>query len=665
MTALLSGIAVMAALGLASGLVRVRPGRAHALGASGAVAGGLIASIPLAGSLFGSKAASVSAAWASGFGHLALELDGLSGFFGLVTVLVTSSGAWFGARYLEARHPGRGPGWHWLHYNVLAASMLLVVLSRNAVLFFIAWEAMSLSSFFLVLHEAEKPAVRRAAWIYLCAAHAGTAFIMVLFLMLGAPAGSADFSAFSGASLPQGARLQVFLLALAGFGVKAGIVPLHVWLPEAHPAAPSHVSAVMSGAMLKMGVYGLLRTLCLLGPPDPAWGIIVLAAGLASALFGALHALAQQDLKRLLAYSSVENIGIVMTGVGLGLWGLSAARPAVAVLGFCGALVHTFSHALFKGGLFLCAGAVQVEAGSLEVNRLGGLWKRIPLASAAFLGASVAAAGLPPFSGFLGEWLLLRGAMETAVFAPGGDAASLLAGLAALAGLALAGGIAAACFAGTFGTAFLGEARTPRPAGAPARSSGLGWPPAVLVTVCLAAGIAGPFLFALLRPALETLIGPGDPAVLDRALAALKPDLARIGAVAASALPLAGAGLALRNRLLRNRGVREGATWDCGFSRPTPRMQFTAASFNDALLGFFRPLVRVRRSFEASGDPYPSSGSLRLGAPDWIQERVFRPALAWLHRSAPAFHRIQEGRTRVYVLYIAAALLALVLWGAG
>ena len=305
-------------------------------------------------------------------------------------------------------------GAYWFFFNGLAASMAMVAVAANGVLFLICWEVMALCSFFLVTFESEEESVQRAGWTYLVATHIGTAFLLVLFLMLGRQAGggSLDFDTFLAARGHMGAAADVlFLLALVGFGAKAGFVPFHIWLPEAHPAAPSPVSAVMSGVMLKTGIYGILRTLTFLGAPHLWWGWLLIATGLVSGIFGVLMALAQHDLKRLLAYHSVENIGIIALGLGLGVLGVAWRLPALAVLGFAGGLLHVVNHALFKGLLFMGAGSVQHATGTREIDLLGGLIKRMPWTGRTFLIGAVAICGLPPLNGFVSELLIYTGGL--------------------------------------------------------------------------------------------------------------------------------------------------------------------------------------------------------------------------------------------------------------
>ena len=288
--------------------------------------------------------------------------------------LLSAVAAVYGSEYLQVYREQKHLGASWFFFNGLVASMTLVVIARNGILFLMAWEVMALASFFLVTFEDEQPSVRQAGWIYLVATHIGTAFLLALFILLGQERGSLDFDQFTVSAGPG----LLFLLAVIGFGTKAGFMPLHVWLPEAHPAAPTHVSALMSGVMIKTGIYGLVRVLTLLGPPPMWWGWVLCGIGLCSGILGVLFALAQPDLKRVLAYSSVENVGVITLGLGLGLIGVSVGDPSLAVLGFAGGLLHVVNHALFKGLLFLGAGAVMHGAGTRDMSQLGGLLKRMP-----------------------------------------------------------------------------------------------------------------------------------------------------------------------------------------------------------------------------------------------------------------------------------------------
>jgi formate hydrogenlyase subunit 3/multisubunit Na+/H+ antiporter MnhD subunit len=539
--------------------------------------------------------------------------------------------------------------------------MVLVVVARNAVLFLSAWESMALASFSLVMFDAARPGVRRAGWIYFVAAHLGTALLLAFFAVAAARAGSLDFDAIARVAPPPGALASaLFVLALFGFGAKAGFLPLHVWLPEAHPAAPSHVSAVMSGVMVKMGIYGLLRALPWLGPPPPWWGWVLVAVGLSSGIIGVLYALAAHELKRLLAYHTVENLGIIALGLGVGLLGVSAGAPPIALLGFCGALLHVLNHGVFKSLLFLGAGAVQAAAHSTDLEHLGGLMRRMPRTGASFAVGSAAISGLPPLNGFASEFLIFVGAFTGAATLGPGFAVPMAA---AAAGLALIGGLAAACFAKAAGAVFLGEPRSSAAAQAREAPRAMAAPQLVLAALCLALGLASPWVLQAIAPAaagalaLSSGLGAGP-------LASSMAALTSVVLVGAIVLALFGALWGARSLLLSRRLVATGPTWDCGYAAPTPRMQYTASSFAAPLTQYFDGALRTEVFDTPPAGPFPERASFATKAPDRYLERGFALAFLGGARALSSALRLQNGRVQFYVLYLVAALLALVAWEA-
>ncbi len=452
-----------------------------------------------------------------------------------------------------------------------------------------------------------------------------------------------------------------FVLALVGFGTKAGLVPLHVWLPEAHPAAPSHVSAVMSGVMIKMGVYGLVRTLLILGPPPAWWGWVMISVGAVSGVLGVLMANAQRDLKRLLAFSSVENAGIICLGLGLGMLGTAADAPVTALLGYAGALLHVVNHAFFKGLLFLGAGAVASTTGTRDLERLGGLLKRMPVTGAAFLVGAVAICGLPPLNGFVSEFLVLSGGLR-ALLAPG--ASEVLTGTVAVGSLALISGLAGALFTKAFGTAFLGEPRSAEAGRAREPAASMLAPLVALAVLCAGMGFLGGLAVRLVAAPAALLAG------LDRADAAslLGPtgtSLGRVALISGAAAVLVVVLVVLRTLLLSRREVRKAVTWDCGYAKPTARMQYTASSFAAPLLGMFRRLFPSAAQSAAPTDLFPKDGRFDTDHRDAIEHGVVRPGFAAIARIASYLRRLQHGRLRWYVLYIALALVALLVWKLG
>jgi len=613
--------------------------------------------------LLGHPAESLRLPWSVPLASFSLEIDALSAFFLVAIFGLSALAAAYGGGAWRAG-PGRRGAAAWLAFNLLVASMALVVAARNGILFLFAWEMMTLASWFLVTLHHDRDEARRAGRIYLIAAHIGTAFLLVFFLGLAGVAPTLDFglSGAPAASTPAaGAFLgpsALFLLAVVGFGTKAGFMPLHMWLPEAHPAAPAHVSAVMSGVMIKMGIYGLLRMLPYLGPPPAWWGWLLIAIGLVSGILGVLYALAQHELKRLLAYHSIENIGIIAGGMGLGLLGTAYGTPFLAALGFSGALLHVWNHAMFKGLLFLGAGSVIHATGTGEIEHLGGLLRRMPWTGAAFLTGALAISGLPPLNGFVSEFLIYLGSFQAAAAAPGSMA---LAGMALIAGLALIGGLAAACFVKAFGIAFLGEPRSAR--ASEARESGvlLRAPMAILAALCLAIGLMAPWLLPLLQPALP--YGAAFPApALAAGFGTATTILTRVTAVAGLFLLLVLAAVVLRRALLARRGVRRSGTWDCGYALPTPRMQYTASSFAQPILEVFAPLLGTRVSSLKPMGLFPDKASHATETPDSFRERVVAPIAAEVARRVAPFRRIQEGRVQVYVLYIALTLVAVLVY---
>jgi hydrogenase-4 component B len=390
MTALLVALGLILAGGVLAALTQRHQRLSTGMALAGLLAGSALGLIPAVGVLVRGESLALRVPWSMPMGSFSLGLDQISAFFILPVLTLSALAGVYGASYLKAWSGKKNLGACWFFFNALIASMVLVFVARNGVLFLIAWEVMALASYFLVVFEDEKESVRQAGRTYLVATHLGTAALLILFLLLGQSSGSLDFDAL-GRAPGAGALAGVsFLLAVIGFGTKAGFMPFHVWLPEAHPASPSHVSAVMSGVMIKTGIYGLVRTITLLGPPPPWWGWTLLAIGASSGVLGVLFALAQHDLKRLLAYHSVENIGIITLGLGLGFLGLSHGNAMMAALGFAGGLLHVLNHALFKGLLFLGAGSVLHATETRELDCLGGLLKRMPSTGLSFLVGAVA-----------------------------------------------------------------------------------------------------------------------------------------------------------------------------------------------------------------------------------------------------------------------------------
>lgn len=660
MPELLIALGLLLAGGLAAIVLRPSAWRQRA-GQASAVGGALLGLEAAVRILITGRAESITAAWPMPGGSLHLVIDTLSAFFLLPVFGLTLAAAIYGRAYLSAREAADGgdAASCWFNLNLLTFGMALVTVAHDGLLFLLAWEIMALAPFFLVLFDNRTAAVRHAGWTYLAATHLGTAFLLVLFVLLGGLAGSSDFDAYPAIlrAHPELCSL-IFLLAVIGFGSKAGIVPAHVWLPEAHPAAPSHASALMSGAMIKVGIYGIVRMLTMLGPPPAWWGWLLLALGASSGVLGVLFALAQHDLKRLLAYHSVENIGIILVGIGAGVIGLATGTMALAVIGFGAGLLHVINHSIFKGLLFLGAGALQHAAHTLDLEELGGLLKRMPWTGATFLIGSAAIVGLPPLNGFVSEFLLFFSGFAAVARA---DVAPAAAGLAIIVVMGLISGLAAACFAKAFGVVFLGTPRSHEAAEADEAAPPMIGAMAGLAALCVAIGLAAPAAVFALKPVVAAASGLSAPAV--RAQLAVPAGSLEIAvAVFAAAAAVATIAWTWRGHVLARRGSRRGPVWGCGYLFPSARMQYTASSFAQPLTTQFRLLIRSRETLTSPQGYFPTAASYHSNSGDPVLRLLFVPTFRWFDRMANRLNVIQHGHTHIYVLYVAGTLLVLLGW---
>ena len=566
MDLLLFSLAMITLSSFISCAIRKKPLLSAGISAAGNLIGAICGLFPSVDTLLTGQPQALQLDWAMPYGSFFIEIDPLSSVFLIPIFVLSALTAIYGVRYLTA-HPGKPIGVASCFFNILVACMIMVVIARNAILFLIAWEIMSLSSFFLVTFDDEHPHVRRAGFIYLIATHIGTVFLIALFVCLGQETGSLNFSTFQNlASLAPATASLLFLFALIGFGTKAGLMPLHVWLPEAHPAAPSHVSALMSGVMIKTGIYGIIRTLTFLPETQAWWGWLLVLIGAISGLLGVLFALAQHDIKRLLAYHSVENIGIITIGIGIGVIGIHSGSAFLAVAGFAGALLHVVNHAFFKGLLFLGAGAIIQAAGTRDIDRFGGLIKRMPWTAGAFLIGSIAICGLPPLNGFVSEFLVYYGAFHGAII---GKIEVFLPAILAIGSLAGIGGLALACFTKSFGITFLGEARTE--AAKKAHEVGISMQLAMWFLAAACGLIA--FCSPLIIPALEHVLH--DITGMERTIVAIP--LTAMASVLNMIILISGllacfliALICLRSFFFsKRRKIEHGVTWDCGYADPT------------------------------------------------------------------------------------------------
>lgn len=599
-----------------------------------------------------------------------VRLDGLSALFYLIIGIALVAVSLYGPGYVkdnnDEEHPFAVLG---LFTGLFVAGMLLVLLADDAFFFMIAWELMSVASYFLVAFQHENSANRRAAFLYLIMAEVGAIAIILAF---GVLAGFAEhsaftFSAFRETELSDTWASIAFILALLGFGMKAGLVPIHVWLPEAHPVAPSHISALMSGVMLKVAVYGLLRfSFDLLGDVQWGWGVTLMILGGISALGGILYAMMQPNLKRLLAYSSVENIGIIFMVIGLSMIFYDKGHPQLAALGLIAALFHAFNHALFKNLLFLGAGIIQHQLHSLNIEEMGGLIKRMPHTSKLFLIACMSISSLPLFNGFVSEWLAFQTALQVDVLE---DAVLRSLIPASAAALALTAGLAAACFVKVYGMMFLGLPRS-RQAEKATEVDDKG----MLISLSLLAGLC--FLFGIFPALILNFI----ETVSAQLLGATLPEGARLGlfwlnpvepiqASYSAPLILVAAvvlGLISFRYLRRDPAVtlRHSDTWDCGYGGLTSRMQYTCSAFTMPFRRIFSRTWQQDEIIDKKSGVMPHQVTdihYQLHLEDHSWPKIYRPIEHRVNAIARLISRIQTGNIRIYLGYSFATLLFM-LW---
>jgi len=579
-----------------------------------------------------------------------LRLDALSALFLALLAVIGGAGAVYAREYWsDAAHPRSArAGRVW--WSVLVLCLGLVLVTANGLHFLIGWELFTLAAYFLVTLDRRSPAVRAAGWLYLGASHVAALCLFAFFAILAARTGSWELGPLH--DRPELAPL--FWLALIGFGLKAGMFPLHVWLPSAHANAPSHVSAILSGVTIKMGIYGLVRFSGWL-PVPPAAGWVVATLGVASAVLGVAFALGQHDLKRLLAYHSVENIGIILIGLGFALVAAGQDNAVWGRLALAGGLLHVWNHGLFKALLFFGAGSVLHATGTREMSRLGGLWRTMPWTASLFALGAAAISGLPPLNGFVSEWLVFLGLFD-ATIAHGPTA---WAAIPAAVLLGVTGALALACFVKVCGVVFLGAPRSA--AATHAHESGPAMRGAMLALAagCVAIGLA-PILF---WPAVARAVAVWQPAW---AMTEIPAPLAALSAVHLALAALAAVAAWWLWRKVRQGTMQRALTWDCGYATPTARMQYTAGSFASIITEWFAWILRPVRHEQRPVEAFPAQASFTQHTPETVLEYAVEPAGSAFLQLALAARRFQHGRVQAYLLYLllgVAALAGLVLMG--
>lgn len=595
--------------------------------------------------------------------------DPLSVFFVSVIAIVSLPAAVYSIGYLKGEYSSRKTALAWILFFGFVLSMAAVVTVANALLFLIAWEVMSLVSYFLVVLDTKHEKSIRAGMVYIVMTHIGTAFLTAAILLMYKYANSFDYIAIKNAchGLPLHVKNILFLLLLIGFGTKAGIVPLHIWLPMAHPQAPSHISSIMSGVMIKTAIYGIIRfVMYMVGVESSWWGTVVLILAAASCLVGVIYALMEHDIKRLLAYHSVENIGIILLGVGLAMFYSSVNKPYLAVFSMTAGLYHLINHAIFKGLLFLCAGSVYKATGTRNIEKLGGLIKKMPHTSAYFLIGAMAISALPPLNGFASEWLTFQ-AFFLGAFNASGSTKLFLAICAGL--LALTSGLAAACFVKAFGITFLAKARTYHAEEAREVSLSMKAGMLFLSLLTILFGLAAAAVTGLLAKAagsglgIDTagmkfslnnfIVSPQAAKHIYLSVPVLAAALALLGAVSFSVYMLFGR----RKAVIYN-------TWDCGYYRLTPRNEYTATAFSKpfriAFSFFLRPYrktQKIRESFY-----HVKSFAYETHTTKIFNKHIYEPILALTFKAANTMKKMQPGSIHLYLSYIFLTILSLIIF---
>jgi hydrogenase-4 component B len=604
--------------------------------------------------------------------HYGVRLDSLSAFFNLTLSLLSVCVAIYSAGYLRHGAAARRPGLFCFFFNLLFLSLTLVFTASNVIFFLIAWEMVVVTSYFLVVTDHESAESRKGGLLYILMSRGGTGLLFLGFLLLASAAGSMEFQALhgSGERLSPVLGASAFLLLFFGFGVKTGIIPLHIWLPAAHPVAPSNVSALMSGIVIKTGIYGMARVFFDFYGVLPVWaGMLVLVVGVVSALLGVLYALMEHDLKRLLAYHSIENIGIILMGFGSALLFRSFGHPQLAALALVAGLFHTLNHGVFKCLLFLGAGSVLQGAGTRNMEEMGGLIRRMPWTALYFLIGAVAISGLPPLNGFVSEWFTYQG-----LLAGFGTTSTLTRMAFPIAGalLALTAALAAACFVKAFGITFLALPRSESAEHATEAPGSMKTGMALLAASCVVLGLGATWFVPVFAPITQHALG----VQITQQLVAGNSLLLTAGSVrngsvsplmlALALLALSGVPLALWFALGRKSPRVTGPAWDCGLPGLTAANEYTATAFSKPLRMIFGALFRPRREIQAEFDVspyYPKAIHFESEIEPTFETHFYEPMWAAIQGIAARMRKIQMGSIHAYLAYIFVTLILLLLFG--
>ncbi len=649
----------LVALALLVVVLFATPLRAKVWSALGAVGIAAIAAIaPAIGVLMGSPDIVIMQMQSPMFGAESLSIDALSAFMlliiaisGVATILYSRG---YLAHYLKEKSSAH-ISLHYLALVVMILSMMLVVMSSGGFSFLLAWEMMTIASFILILFDAQRAEVMRAALAYLVMMHIGFIFLVAGFAVTHATCGSANFAHLT-QCFAAGKTLPIFILFLLGFGMKAGLFPMHVWLPEAHPAAPSHVSAIMSGVMIKTGVYGVMRVAMNITSAAELQtvGVIILVAGIVTGLWGVILAAAQNDVKRILAYSSIENIGVIFIGLGIAALGQAAGNSVVATLALCGALMHMFNHSLFKSLLFFGAGNLYSQMHTTQLDRFGGVAKSMPMTAILFLVATVAICALPPLNGFVGEFLIYLGMFNSVR-----DGVNTLAAAGGLFSLALIGGIVGLAFTKLYSTVFLGSPRDHHVAEATEvdsfRIAAMGIPMAGILLI----GFLPQYAVQITERIASQFTRFANPVLDIYANSAL----VNISLVALAIVIITSLLYLLKRRAQASRPIEQGPTWGCGFTSPNIRMQYTGESFAEGFESIATSLTQntIEGRTVDKSEIFPSAHNYNVKHKDKVDKLFSAWWMEMLRIINKRIMRLRTGKINHYILFALIFLIAIFL----
>ena len=590
-------------------------------------------------------------------GDVLLKLDGLSSWFILIINFTVLTGFFYGSAYLKSYLLSRAKrSMHWILFLFFHLSMLYVCMIQNGLAFLVVWEIMSLTSMMLVLFDHENPKTFKAAINYFVQMHIGVTLLTIGFIWVYHQTGSFSFSSIH-TYFQTNQNLWLFLLFFTGFGIKAGFIPFHSWLPHAHPAAPAHVSGVMSGVIVKLGIYGILRMITFLEADFLLLGEIILTLSILTGIYGILNAAVHRDFKRMLAYCTIENIGIIGIGIGIGLMGIGNDNPLMYYLGFGGALLHVLNHSLFKSLLFYSAGSIYQQSHTQNMENLGGLIKSMPKTAVVFLVGALAIGGLPPFNGFVSEFLIYKGLVAGV---NNDNISQIILFVLTLAGLSIVGGLSLLTFSKSFGTIFLGQPRTILTHQPQEVSKLMLFPQYAIIVVMLSIAFF-PQVYLKTVGNIMTMMHPlqSDPSILSD----IFTTSARISLYSILLVGVIAITWLVRTSLLKNRNLKIDATWGCGYVAPNHRLQYTGKSFSKPLGKIFNVLLIEKKQYEElkQGEIFPSKKTYGSHYQDLFEEKLIQPITDWMVNSANYFSFIQNGRIQSYVLYGIVFVLGMIL----